>query len=79
MPVPAPDRRPHADRRKDPRAPSSGRLEMVFGDPAPERLVAELTETSSMGFRATHDCKTLEPGLEVLCKFDGAKPVRARV
>jgi hypothetical protein len=67
------------DRRKAPRSPSKGRLAIRFGAPAPERVEAELIESSSMGFRAAHDSKTLEAGLEVLCNFDGAEAVRARV
>jgi hypothetical protein len=67
------------DRRKAPRSPSKGRLAIRFDDPAPERVEAELIESSSIGFRAAHDSKTLEAGLEVLCNFDGAKAVRARV
>jgi hypothetical protein len=54
-------------------------LEIILADPAPERVEAELIEISSTGFRAAHDSKTLEPGLEVFCWFDGAKPVSARV
>jgi hypothetical protein len=73
MPAPVPDR------RKVPRTPSSGRLEIMLADPAPERVDAELIEISSLGFRAAHDSSALEPGLEVLCKRDGADAVRARV
>jgi hypothetical protein len=73
MPVPVPER------RKVRRTPFSGRLEIMLVDPAPQRVEAELIEISSMGFRAAHDSSTLEPGLEVLCKRDGADAVRARV
>jgi hypothetical protein len=73
MPVPVPER------RKVRRTPSSGLLEIMLVDPAPLRVKAELLEISSMGFRAAHDSSTLEPGLEVLCKRDGADAVRARV
>jgi hypothetical protein len=54
-------------------------VEIMLADPAPERVVAELIEISSMGFRAAHDSRALEPGLEVLCKRDGAEALRARV
>jgi hypothetical protein len=73
MPAPVPER------RKVLRTPSSGLLEIILVDPAPQRVEAELLEISSMGFRAAHDSSTLEPGLEVLCKLDGADTVRARV
>jgi hypothetical protein len=73
MPVPVPDR------RKVPRSASAGRVEIVLVDPAPGRVEAELIEISSMGFRAAHDSRVLEPGLEVLCKRDRAEAVRARV
>jgi hypothetical protein len=67
------------ERRSVPRSPSTGRVEITHGDPVPTRIEAELVETSPNGFRASHDSKTLEPGLEVVCKLDGAEPVRARV
>jgi hypothetical protein len=54
-------------------------LEILLGGPAPERVEATLIESSSLGFRAEHDSKTLEPGLEVLCRIDGAEAVQARV
>jgi len=70
---------PTTERRKVLRTPSSGCLAIMLDGPAPERVEAELIEISSMGFRAAHDSKTLEPGLEVFCTFDGGKPVSARV
>jgi len=80
-----------AERRRAPRASSSGRLEILLSDPIPTRVDAELIEISSTGFRAAHDSSALEPGLEVLCKSDvlskseglrnpnGGEAVRARV
>ncbi len=70
---------PVPDRRRTPRSPSTGRVEITHGDPVPTSIEAELVESSPNGFRAAHDSKTLEPGLEVVCKLDGAKAVRARV
>jgi hypothetical protein len=54
-------------------------LEIMLVDPTPEHIEAQLTETSSMGFRAEHNSRSLEPGLEVLCKRDGAEAIWARV
>jgi len=73
MPVPAPER------RRSPRSPETGSVEITFGDPVRVTIEAELVEVSSMGFRAAHDCKTLEPGLEVHYRRSGALPARARV
>src|ERR1700729_2699991 len=77
--TPAPDTRPMKDRRSAPRTASSGRMEILLDGPAPERVEAKLIESSSIGFRAEHDSRTLEPGLEVLCRIDGAEPLQARV
>lgn len=54
-------------------------MEITFGDFAPAHLEAELVETSAKGFRAAHDSKTLEPGLEVMCKRGASDAFRARV
>jgi hypothetical protein len=70
---------PVPERRKAGRTPLAGHLEIILVDPVPQRVDAELIEISAMGFRAAHDSSTLEPGLEVLCKRDGANAVRARV
>jgi hypothetical protein len=70
---------PSIDRRKTQRSPAGGRVEIMLGDPVPLRVEAELVEASERGFRASHDSKTLEPGLEVVCKREGATRVRARV
>ena len=70
---------PVQERRSAPRTASRGRLEIMFGGPAPERVEAKLIEKSSVGFRAEHDSKTLEPGLEVLCRIDDGEPLKARV
>ena len=73
MPAPAPER------RKGSRTPATGRVEILFGDPAPSCIDGELVEMSDTGFRVAHDCKGLEPGLEVYCRRSGEMPVKARV
>ena len=73
MPAPAPER------RSSPRKPESGRVEILFGDPVPVCIEAELVEASAMGFRVAHDSKSLEPGLEVYYRRSGELPAKARV
>ena len=59
------DRRKNRDRRAAVRASAHGAVEISFDFPAPTVIAAELIETSVTGFRAVHDSKALEPGLEV--------------
>jgi hypothetical protein len=73
MPAPAPER------RKSSRAPATGRVEILFGDPVPVCIDAELVEASSLGFRAAHNSKDLEPGREVFFRRSGELPAKARV
>ncbi len=70
---------PRPDRRAVPRIPSTGLVEIRFGEPAPEILEAELLEVSAQGFRAAHDSTRLEPGLDVFFRKSGELPARARV
>jgi hypothetical protein len=65
------DRRKNRDRRAAPRKAESGVLEISFDIPVPTTVSASLVETSSTGFRASHDSKALEPGLNVTFKCDG--------
>jgi hypothetical protein len=69
----------HTDeRRRAPRLPASGRVEILFEDPLPASVEAELVDTSARGFRISHESSRLVPGLEVRLQRDG--PVRrARV
>jgi hypothetical protein len=53
------------ERRRAPRTPSSGAIQLSFEDPAPVTLEAELLESSSTGFRAAHEYKNLAPGIIV--------------
>ena len=66
------------ERRRVPRSPGSGRLKLQFENPVPAEVTAELIEVSSMGFRAAHDCASLDPGIEVTYQRDGGSG-RARV
>jgi hypothetical protein len=66
-----PDRRRNRDRRIAPRAADSGIVEISFDAPAPVTIQAELVESSAFGFRAAHDSKVLEPGLQVRYKRVG--------
>jgi hypothetical protein len=65
------DRRRSRDRRAALREAASGALEISFDTPVPTTVSASLVETSSTGFRASHDSKVLEPGLNVSYKRDG--------
>ena len=59
------DRRKTRDRRKAARTVASGHIEILFEDPAPALVDAEMIESSAAGFRAAHDSEALEPGLLV--------------
>jgi hypothetical protein len=72
------DRRKNRDRRVAVRTPAHGAVELSFDFPAPTVIAAELIETSATGFRAAHDSKALEAGLEVSYQRPNATG-RARV
>jgi hypothetical protein len=55
----------HLERRTEERSPQSGAIRILFDDPHPIAVEAELTEVSDHGFRATHDSRGLAPGLVV--------------
>src|ERR1700691_128020 len=65
------DRRRRRDRRAALRGAACGALEISFDAPVPTTVSASLVETSATGFRASHDSKALEPGLNVSYKGDG--------
>ena len=53
------------DRRQEERSRRSGVIEILFEDPNPVTVKADLMEVSTRGFRAAHDANQLTPGLEV--------------
>jgi hypothetical protein len=53
------------ERRQEQRSPQSGTIEILFENPAPVILQAELIETSGHGFRCAHAAPGLAPGVEV--------------
>ncbi|MGC4054842.1 MAG: hypothetical protein QM757_38870 [Paludibaculum sp.] len=66
------------NRRKSPRFPAAGTVDLFFEDPLPTTVQAQLQETSEQGFRIAHDSRQVVPGLEVLLRRDGTSR-RARV
>ena len=66
------------NRRHGPRFHASGPVEILFEDPMPITVEAELHDTSERGFRISHGSKQLVPGLEVHLRREGATQ-RARV
>jgi hypothetical protein len=66
------------ERRKDSRSPAQGAVQLLFEDPAPQVISAQLIDVSRSGFRAVHHCSTLSSGLEVRFTHDRAHG-RARV
>jgi hypothetical protein len=58
------------ERRKEPRSPAQGVVQLLFEDPAPQVINAELRDVSASGFRAVHHCSTLSSGLEVRFTHD---------
>ena len=73
-----PNRRSGRDRRIAERQPASGSVELIFENPTPMAVAAELVDTSATGFRALHACSALEVGVEVEYRRSGAAG-RARV
>ena len=61
-----------SERRLWPRTPASGAVDILFEDPIPVTVAAELQETSERGFRIRHGSKELVPGLEVRLRRGGA-------
>jgi hypothetical protein len=53
-------------------------VEILFDDPLPASVEAELVDTSTRGFRISHQSRRLVPGLEIRLQRDGAVR-RARV
>jgi hypothetical protein len=59
------------ERRRAPRIAQSGGVEISFDDPMATTIHAKLIERSSSGFRASHECKNLDPGMEVRYQREG--------
>ncbi len=53
------------DRRKETRSQTQGVVQLLFEDPAPQVIGAELLDVSTSGFRAVHHSPSLSSGLEV--------------
>jgi hypothetical protein len=66
------------ERRQSPRFQAFGPVEILFDDPLPIIVDAELHETSEQGIRISHSNQQLVPGLEVRLRRNGAIQ-RARV
>ncbi len=60
------------DPRQGPRFHASGPVEILFEDPMPITVQAELHETSERGFRISHGSNQIVPGLEVRLRRNGA-------
>jgi hypothetical protein len=71
-------RPPGSERRKEIREPASGWIELLFEDPEPVMASGEILDRSAHGFRSTHDCPRLRPGVEVSFR-SGDRAGRARV
>jgi len=67
-----------AERRRLPRIAAEGTVEILFDDPLPVTVHAELVDVSDSGLRASHDSKRLVPGLIVRLNRN-AESRRARV
>ena len=68
----------NAERRTSPRIAGEGRVALMFEDPIPRTVEADLLDTGSQGFRISHDSPRLVPGLEVAVTGPGVAG-RARV
>ena len=72
------DAYPGHDLRKEPRAAARGSVHLHFEDPLAVEVEANLLDTSTSGFRASHNCVMLSPGLLVEFRHK-LKTGRARV
>ena len=53
------------ERRREPRQPASGWVELLVDGPEPSLLVGELVDRSEHGFRVEHKSTLLSTGMEV--------------
>ena len=63
---------PYPERRRSARARAAGRVEVLFENPLPVLVPAELLETSAQGFRLSHNSKDLTTGLDVVVRQAGS-------
>lgn len=73
-----PDRRTDRDRRRAPRTPASGPVEVIFQAPMAVKVSADLIESRATGFRIAHNVRDLVAGTEVSYRH-AAGSGRARV
>lgn len=62
-----------AERRRHPRVPASGPIQLHGEDPLPFRVDGELVDVSEGGFRLAHRHATLHPGQEVRFEHPGGQ------
>jgi len=67
-----------AEKRREPRRPAHGWVEVKWSDPVPAAIRGSLVDVSASGFRMAHACAALEAGLIVEFTYDEAQG-RARV
>jgi len=67
-----------AERRKEPRTPASGLIELTFSDPKPVTIQGQLVDISAGGFQVSHLFASLRSGQEVSFSHAGGQG-RARV
>jgi len=66
------------ERRKEPRSPASGLIELTFNDLNPVAIRGQLVDISPSGFQVSHLFASLRSGQEVLFCHAGGRG-RARV
>lgn len=54
------------ERRKEPRSPASGEIEITIPDPKPTTIRGQLSDISSSGFQVVYCFASLRSGQEVL-------------
>jgi hypothetical protein len=54
-----------AERRVAERSCCEGPVEIFFSNPEPTVVTGSLVDSSATGFRVRHDCRTLDPGVEI--------------
>jgi hypothetical protein len=78
MPAPEGSTRSAPEKRREPRRPAHGLVEVRWSDPVPATIRGSMVDLSASGFRMAHTCTALEAGLIVEFTHDEAQG-RARV
>lgn len=63
----------YTERRREPRVPAQGAVELIIEDPIPRRVEGELMDYSMSGFRAQHHDAGISSGTLVRFRHERAE------